>query len=62
MYVDIADVNMVEISKIELVVATESPKVDFEMGIEDHDCVDPMVTKDQYAKKIKVVFPKLRKI
>ncbi|KEH15977.1 hypothetical protein MTR_0401s0010 [Medicago truncatula] len=63
MYVDIADVNMVEISKIELVVATESPKVDFEMAIEDHDCVDAMVTKDQYAKKIKcprcsVVFEK----
>jgi len=38
MYVEIADVNMVEISKIEPVVATESLKVDAEMATEGHNC------------------------
>lgn len=35
MYVDIADVNMVEISEIEPVLATESPRVDVGMASED---------------------------
>jgi len=58
MYVDIADANMVEISEIELVVVTKSPRVDVEMDTKGHDSVDAMVTEDQYAEKIKVGFPK----
>jgi hypothetical protein len=34
--------------------------VDAEMAIEDHNCVDAMVTEDRYAEKIKVVFPKAK--
>jgi len=59
MYVDIAGVNMVEISEIEPVVTTKTLKVDVKMANEGHDCVDAMVTEDQYAEKIKVVFPKV---
>ncbi|KEH33479.1 hypothetical protein MTR_3g040260 [Medicago truncatula] len=59
MYVDTTGVNMVEISEIEPVVATESPKVDVEMATESHNCADEMVTEGKYAEKIKVVFPKL---
>jgi len=57
MYVDVTSVNMVEISKIKPVVATESLKVDVKMAIEGHDYIDAMVTEDQYAEKIKGVFP-----
>lgn len=58
MYDDIAGINMVEISEIEPVTFTKILKVDVEMSTEGHNCVDVMVTEDQYVEKIKLVFPK----
>jgi len=49
---------MVEISEIEPVMATKSLRVGVEMATEGHNCVDAMVTEDQYAEQIKMVFPK----
>ena len=58
MYLEIVGMNMVEISKIDPTVATDGLKVDVEMAIEGHKCVDTVITEDQYEEKIQVVFPK----
>jgi hypothetical protein len=67
LYVDIAYVNMAEISEViaagnavEPKVTTECPRADAEMATEGHNCVDTMVIEDQYAEKIHVVFPKAK--
>jgi len=58
MYLEIAGLNMVEISEIDHMVATDGPKVDDEMVTEGHKCADTVTTEDQYEEKIQVVFPK----
>ena len=58
MYQEIAGMNMVEISEIDPIVATDGPKVDVEMVTEGHKCVDIVITEDQYEEKIQVVYPK----
>jgi hypothetical protein len=57
MYMEIAGMNMVEISEIDPIVAN-GPKVDVEMVTEGHKCAETMITEDQYEEKIQVVFPK----
>jgi len=59
MYLEIAGMNMVEISEIDPIVATDCPKVDVQMVAEDHKCADTVITEDQYEEKIQVVFPKV---
>jgi len=58
MYLEISGMNMVEISKIDPIVAIDDPKVDVKMVTDDHKCVDTMIIEDQYEEKIQVVFPK----
>ena len=58
MYLEVAGLNMVEISEIDPIAAINGPKVDVEMVTEGHKCVDTVITKDQYEEKIQVVFPK----
>jgi len=58
MYLEIAGLNMVKISEIDPIVASDGPKVDVEMVIEGHKCVDTVITEDLYQEKIQVVFPK----
>jgi hypothetical protein len=58
MYLEIQDMNMVEISEIVPTETTDGPKVDVEMVTEGHKCVDTVITKGQYEEKIQVVFPK----
>jgi len=58
-YLEIAGMNLVEISEIDPIVATYGPKVDFEIVTECHKCADTVITEDQYVEKIQVVFPKV---
>jgi len=51
MYLEVAGLNMVEISEIDPIVATDGPKIDVEMVT--------IITEDQYEEKIQVVFPKV---
>jgi len=65
MYVDVADINMVEISE-EIVagnfVKTSMPKeklqIDAEMVTEDHQSDNAMVNEGQFAEKMKVACPR----
>jgi hypothetical protein len=59
MYLEIAGLNMVEISEIDHIVATDGPKVDVEMVTEGPKCAGTVITEDQYEEKIQVVFPKV---
>jgi hypothetical protein len=58
MYLEVAGLNMVKISEIDPIAATDGPKVDVEMVTEGHRCADTVITEDQYEEKIQVVFPK----
>jgi len=65
MYVDVADINMVEISEeivagnfVETSMLKEKLQIDAEMVIEDHQSNNAMVTKDQFAEKMKVAYPR----
>jgi len=46
MYLEIAGMNMVEISEIDPWMATDGPKVDVEMVTEGHKFVDTVITED----------------
>jgi len=59
MHLEIAGMNMVEISKIDPIVAIDGPKVDVEMVTEGHKCAYTVITEDQYKEKIQVVFQKV---
>lgn len=65
MYVDIADINIVEISEeivagnfIETSMPKEKLQLDVEMVTEDHQSDNAMVTEGQFAKKMKVTYPR----
>jgi hypothetical protein len=58
MYLEIAGMNMVEISEINPIMATDGSKIDVKMVTEGHKCADTVITEDQYEEKIQVVFPK----
>jgi len=61
LYVDIADVNVVEVSGeiiagnfVEPKVTAECQRTDIEMVTGDHVCNNEVVTEDQYAEKVQV--------
>jgi len=65
MYVDVSDVNVVEISEVvagnfgeSKDIANYKKKTNVEMVAEDHVCNNEIVTEDQYAEKMKVAYPK----
>jgi len=65
MYLDVADINMVEISEengvgnsVETTLPKEKLQIDAEMVTEDHNSDDAMITKDQFAEKMKVAYLK----
>ena len=58
MYLEIAGMNMMEISEIDPIVATDGAKFDVEIVTESHKCDGTVITEDQYEEKIQVVFPK----
>jgi len=60
MYLEVAGLNMVEISEIDPIAATDGPKVDVEMVTGGHRCANTVITEDQYEEKIQVVFPKAK--
>jgi len=67
LYVDIADVNVVEVSGeiiagnfVEPKVTAECQKTDIEMVTGDHVCNNEVVIEDQYAKKVQVACPKAK--
>jgi len=65
MYLDVADINMVEISEenvvgnsVETTLPEEKLQMDAQMVTEDHKSDDAMVTEDQLAEKMKVAYPR----
>ena len=58
MYLEATGLNMVEISEIDPIAATDGPKVDVKMVTKGHKCADIVITGDQYEEKIQVLFPK----